>query len=156
MCAVQNFHKFIGFYPYTEIFLLLLRTVIKENMIGNTDMTEKSSADGMAAYESLVNSVGADSTLIHNAVSDIIATDASGQFSASAARFLAALDREGYAPEIDLLLAAVIDKDRGKQYMPDLLPAVWGDDYMLHADELRERDDNFRRIFKRVHPAGII
>ena len=49
-----------------------------------------------------------------------------------------------------------IDKDREKQYMPALLPAIWGTDYMNRAEELRDLDDNFRRIFKRVHPIGII
>ena len=118
--------------------------------------TSLSGASGMSAYESLVNSVGMDSVLVLRTVEDIIATDTSGQFTASAIRFLAAIDPHGYANEIKMLLEAVINKDREKQYLPDLLPAVWGDDYMLHAEELRESDDNFRRIFKRVHPTGVI
>lgn len=124
--------------------------------MSNTVGTAISGVSGMSAYESLVNNVGRENELVLRAVNDIIETDTSGQFAASATRFLAAIDPQGYANEIRMLLEAVINKDREKQYLPDLLPAVWGDDYMLHAEELRESDDNFRRIFKRVHPAGII
>ncbi|MCM1318928.1 MAG: hypothetical protein NC217_00925 [Muribaculaceae bacterium] len=113
-------------------------------------------ADGLAPYELLVNNIGGDKQLINSAVNDIVACDSSGQFCASAARFLHAMDPQAYITEIDSLLKALIDKDREKHYMPALLPAIWGDDYMIRADELRDMDDNFRRIFKRVHPAGVI
>lgn len=112
--------------------------------------------DGLSSYELLVNNIGGDRQLIINAITDITASDATGQFCASAARFLSAMDAEGFGSEIDTLLKAVIDKDREKHYMPALLPAIWGDDYMIRADELRDLDDNFRRIFKRVHPTGVI
>lgn len=116
----------------------------------------KSYSEGMSSYEFLVNNINEDKEVIDNAVQSIISTDTTGQFSASAARFLAAIDHESFAEEIDLLLKSTIDKDRDKHYLPDLLQGIWGDDYMSRAEELRETDDNFRRIYKRVHPAGII
>lgn len=118
--------------------------------------TEHTGADGMAAYEFLVDHIGDDNAVITKAVDQVISSDTSGQFSASAARFLSAVNPQGFAPEIDALLKSAIDKDREKQYLPTLLPAIWGQDYMVRAEELRDHDDNFRRIFKRVHPAGII
>lgn len=114
------------------------------------------SHDGMTAYEFLVNNINSDKQLIDNAVDSIVNNDTTGQFSASAARFLAAIDPESFSVEIDHLLKSAIDKDRDKHYLPDLLQGIWGKDYMARADILRETDDNFRRIYKRVHPAGII
>lgn len=119
-------------------------------------MNGSQDADGMTSYEFLVNNIYGDNELIDNTVKDIISSDTSGQFSASAARFLAAIDSSSFAPQIDELLHSAIDKDRDKQYLPALLPAIWGEDYMSRAESLRESDDNFRRIFKRVHPVGII
>lgn len=124
--------------------------------MSNSDLNGNSDADGMTSYEYLVDNINGDKELIDNAVNKVIDTDTSGQFCASAARFLSAIDPEGFSSYIDSLLQSVISKDREKQYLPALLPAIWGEDYMSHAEELRDRDDNFRRIFKRVHPAGII
>lgn len=124
--------------------------------MSNSDLNGSSDADGMTSYEYLVDNINGDKELIDNAVSKVIDTDTSGQFCASAARFLSAIDPKGFSSHIDSLLQSVISKDREKQYLPALLPAIWGQDYMNHAEELRDRDDNFRRIFKRVHPAGII
>ena len=103
-----------------------------------------------------MNNINASAEEINRAVNQIITVDKSGQFSASAARFLAAIDHENFASQIDLLLKATIEKDRDQVYLSDLLSAVWGPDYTMHADELRDKDDNFRRIYKRVHPSGII
>lgn len=124
--------------------------------MSTSENTVNNAPDGLASYEILVNNIGGDKQLIVNAIRDIISCDATGQFCASAARFLSAMDSGSFADEIDSLLKAVIDKDRDKHYMPALLSAIWGDDYMIRADELRDTDDNFRRIFKRVHPAGVI
>ena len=122
----------------------------------NLDTTFPSGADGLSSYEYLVNNINASAEEINRAVNQIITVDKSGQFSASAARFLAAIDHENFASQIDLLLKATIEKDRDQVYLSDLLSAVWGPDYTMLADELRDKDDNFRRIYKRVHPSGII
>jgi hypothetical protein len=125
-------------------------------IMDNLDTTFPSGADGLSSYEYLVNNINASAEEINRAVNQIITVDKSGQFSASAARFLAAIDHENFASQIDLLLKATIEKDRDQVYLSDLLSAVWGPDYTMHADELRDKDDNFRRIYKRVHPSGII
>lgn len=113
-------------------------------------------ADGLSLYESLVNHIDAPVEEIQHAVNQLIEQDTSGQFCASAARFLSAVDKENFHAPIDSLLKATISKDRELAYLPDLLPAIWGADYQMNADSLRDSDDNFRRIYKRVHPSGII
>lgn len=110
----------------------------------------------MASYEYLVNNIDLDPKAVEMAIDNIARVDTTGQFAASAARFLAAVGRERFATDIDRLLKQVIDKDRNKSYMPDLLPCIWGEDYSQHVEELREADDNFRRIYKRVHPLSCI
>lgn len=120
------------------------------------DTPKTGSTAGFEAYEHLVDNINAEGLVVDEAVSNIIDNDPTGQFSASAVRYLAAVDRQLFADNIDRLLKAVIDKDRQKAYLPDLLPAVWGTDYISRAQELREADDNFRRIYKRVHPSGVI
>ena len=54
-----------------------------------------------------------------------------------------------YAKKID-------DKDRERVYIGSLLTDIWGPDYMDKASELAAADNNFRRIYKRLYPAGII
>ena len=135
---------------------MLLLHEKKPKDYGHLDTTFPSGADGLSSYEYLVNNINASAEEINRAVNQIITVDKSGQFSASAARFLAAIDHENFASQIDLLLKATIEKDRDQVYLSDLLSAVWGPDYTMHADELRDKDDNFRRIYKRVHPSGII
>lgn len=107
--------------------------------------------DGMATYEWIVNNpeVGAEemSFLIEN----LKRCDISGQFLASSARFLHAVDREAYAEWIPQLVEGVIEKDRERRYIGSLLEAIWGVDYKERAEELRESDDNFRRIYKRLY-----
>ena len=111
---------------------------------------------GMQCYEHLVNNIDADEAAVAQCVTDLIAADTTGQFSASAARFLAGMAPGSFTAELDALLKSAIAKDRELAYLPDLLPAIWGADYTSNADTLRETDDNFRRIYKRVHPSGIL
>lgn len=115
-----------------------------------------SDPDGMASYEYLVNNTDADTDTITRVADNIIKVDTTGQFVCSAARYLSAVDSRRYAPAIDRLLNSAIDKDRDHAYLPDLLTAIWGEDYAAHADELKETDDNFRRIYKRVFPSGAL
>lgn len=115
-----------------------------------------SDEDGMASYEYLVNHTEADTDCIEQVADNIIRVDKTGQFVCSAARYLAAVDASRCADVISRLLNASIEKDREHVYIPDLLTAIWGADYADHIDELREKDDNFRRIYKRVFPTGVI
>lgn len=124
--------------------------------MNNPDSITQAQGDGLSLYEYLVNCISASPEDIDKAVRQLIDTDTTGQFCASASRYLAAVDKNNFAAAIDLLLKATIEKDRELAYLPDLLPAVWGTDYSMRVDELRDSDDNFRRIYKRVHPSGII
>ena len=68
---------------------------------------------------------------------------------------LNAIDKKKYASGIDTLVKAAIERDREHKYIPDLLSSLWGADYNMHVDELNAKDDNFRRIYKRVYQKGI-
>ena len=53
-------------------------------------------------------------------------------------------------------MAAAIEKDRERAYIGQLLAELWGEDYAEHADEISARDDNFRRIYKRLFPSSAL
>lgn len=112
-------------------------------------------ADGLLTYEYLANHIGecepADIDLLIDNMSTV---DLTGQFLASAARYLNAIDAEGYAPAVRRLVAAAIDKDREHAYLPDLITGLYGEDYAARAEELCASDDNFRRLYKRLCPTS--
>ena len=64
---------------------------------------------------------------------------------------------------VDADLPALVDnmimKDRTGQFVVStaryLASSLWGSDYKEHAAELSAKDDNFRRIYKRLYPVGI-
>ncbi len=116
----------------------------------------ESDADGMATYEYIVNN--SDTCLDHMPalLDNLKRADQTGQFLASTARFLSAIDAETFRPWIALLVEGAIDKDRERRYIGSLLEAIWGHDYKDRAEELRASDDNFRRIYKRIYPEGVI
>ena len=108
-------------------------------------------------YEYLANHIGeCEPSDIELLIDNMERVDLSGQFMASAARYLNAIDSEGYSPAIRRLVAATIDKDREHRYLPDLLQGLYGTDYKEHATELCASDDNFRRIYKRLFPSSTI
>ena len=90
-----------------------------------------------------------------NLVDNIIKVDKTGQFVVSTARYLNAIDRQVYAPQIDRLIKASIVADRERVYLASLAASIWGDDYKENAVQLKASDDNFRRIYKRLYPTGI-
>ena len=106
--------------------------------------------DGLLTYEYIANHIDGCKTLMPDLVNNIIRVDLTGQFMVSAARYLAAIDSQGFKDSIDRLVAAAIDRDRERRFIADLLPSLWGADYADHIAELAERDNNFRRIYKRV------
>ncbi len=113
--------------------------------------------DGLLTYEYLANHIGeCEPTEIESLIDNMERVDLSGQFLASAARYLHAIDPEGYAPAIRRLVAAAIDKDREHRYLPDLLQGLYGSDYADRAAQLCVSDDNFRRIYKRLYPTSTI
>lgn len=112
--------------------------------------------DGLLTYEYIANHIDTCAECIDMLVDNMIRVDLTGQFIVSAARYLSAIDRDGFKPAIDRLVAAAIEKDREHRYLPDLLEGIYGKDYAARADELRATDDNFRRIEKRLNPTAII
>lgn len=108
--------------------------------------------DGMATYDYIVNNVDTCLESMPQLVENLRRADISGQFLASTARFLCAVDREKFSGWITPLIEGAIEKDRERRYIGSLLQAIWGNDYMERADVLREEDDNFRRIYKRIYP----
>ncbi|MBD5238863.1 MAG: hypothetical protein HDS64_03710 [Bacteroidales bacterium] len=112
--------------------------------------------DGLLTYEFIANHIGTEDLDIHWLVENMERVDAQGQFTASAARYLNAIDAELYKGEISDLIASTIEKDREHRYLPTLLTSIYGDDYEQHAAELSLSDNNFRRIYKRLHPTSAL
>ncbi len=110
--------------------------------------------DGLLTYEYIANHIGDCDDIMEELVDNMILVDPTGQFMVSAARYLYAINPEAYADSISRLIATAIEKDRERRYLPDLVTAIWGEDYQDHAEELMASDDNFRRIYKRITPAA--
>ena len=110
--------------------------------------------DGLLTYEYIANNIGEIADDIDFLIENMARVDATGQFVVSAARYLNAIDREGFAAAINRLVAFAISKDRERRYLPELMESLYGADYKTRADELSASDDNFRRIFKRLFPAA--
>ncbi len=113
-------------------------------------------ADGLATYEYIANNIENIDAVLPALTDNMIKVDSCGQFTVSAARYLHAIDSEKYAAEIDRLISAAIDKDRERVYIGSLLSDIWGQDYTERIEELNSSDNNFRRIYKRLYPKGII
>lgn len=110
--------------------------------------------DGLLTYEYIANHIGQCDDIMDELVDNMTMVDQTGQFVASAARYLYAIDPARYAAQIQRLIAVAIEKDRERRYLGDLLQAIWGPDYENRAEELKAADDNFRRIYKRLYPAA--
>lgn len=110
--------------------------------------------DGMATYDYIVNNVDTCLETMPELIENLKRVDISGQFLASTARFLCAVDRDKFSSCITPLIEGAIEKDRERRYIGSLLQAIWGNDYMERAEELKSHDDNFRRIFKRIYPVN--
>ncbi len=111
--------------------------------------------DGMLTYEYIANHVGECDDIMVELIDNMKRVDRTGQFVASTARFLAAIDKEHFSLYISMLIEAVIEKDRERKYLSSLLKGVWGEDYEERIEQLKLTDDNFRRIYKRVYTTGI-
>lgn len=121
------------------------------NITDNKVLTDDK--DGLATYEFLANNLDeltADD--INTLIDNMSRVDLTGQFLASGARYLNALDPERYAEAVRRMVALTIDRDRERNFIPDLLTALYGADYAEHVDELSADDNNFRRMYKRVYP----
>jgi hypothetical protein len=112
--------------------------------------------DGLLTYEYIANNIGKCDEDLDKLVDNLRKVDLTGQFMASAARFLNAIDAERYAESVRTLVAATIDRDREHRYIGDLMQSLYGEDYAERAAELSAVDNNFRRMYKRLYPEGVI
>lgn len=110
--------------------------------------------DGMATYEYLCNNFETCEPDMPALIELLQKADHTGQFLASSARFLSAVDKDKYSEWVPQLIEHAISKDRERRYIWSLLEAIWGPDYKEHVAELQASDDNFRRIYKRIFPEG--
>lgn len=115
-----------------------------------------SDPDGLKSYEYIANHIDTPLEDLDEVVDNMIRVDSNGQFLASAARYLCAIDRARFDSQIQRLVAATIDRDREHRYLGDLLQGIYGPDYESRAEELTATDNNFRRIYKRLFPTQII
>lgn len=115
----------------------------------------KADPNGLATYEYIANNIDNIDGDIEELVDNIISVDKSGQFVVSTARYLTAIGRNRFEEPIDKLIKAAILLDKQRVYLAELAATVWGNDYKEHATELIARDDNFRRLYKRLYPTGI-
>lgn len=112
--------------------------------------------DGLLTYEYIANHIGTDELEIDWLTENMIHVDPNGQFTGSAARYLHAINPDEYSTQIDMLIAATIDKDREHRYLGSLLQGIYGDDFENRATELSATDNNFRRIYKRLYPTSAL
>lgn len=107
---------------------------------------------GMSVYERIVDQAESLGAGLKELIEELKQVDTTGQFLASTARYLSAVDREYFEPWLTPLIEAAIERDRERRYIGSLLEAIWGADYEQRVEELRASDNNFRRIYRRMHP----
>lgn len=110
--------------------------------------------EGMSVYQYIVDHCETCSVELSGLIDKMHSVDTTGQFLASTARYLAAVDREKFDPWLAPLIEGAIDRDRERRYIGSLLQSIWGNDYETRAEQLKESDNNFRRIYKRIYPEG--
>lgn len=110
--------------------------------------------DGMSTYEYIVNNVDTCLAQLPELIDNLKRVDSSGQFLASSARFLAAVNRDAFSPFLPSLIEGAIEKDRERKYIGSLLEAIWGPDYHERSEKLKTEDDCFRRVYRRIYPQG--
>lgn len=116
-----------------------------------SDYKEKLEEEGMAVYQYIVDNCETCQSEMPQLIDKLRNVDMSGQFFASTARYLAAVDRNQFQPWLAPLIEGAIEKDRERRYIGSLLASIWGDDYESRCEELKSSDNNFRRIYKRIH-----
>lgn len=117
-------------------------------------MDMNTDAEGMSIYEYIVDNYDKCESEMNELICKMKLADRSGQFLASTARYLAAVDRPRYEKWLEPLIEAAIERDRDRRYIGSLLEAIWGADYQERVDELKNSDNNFRRIYRRIYADG--
>ena len=110
--------------------------------------------DGLATYEYIANHIDVCGDDMDYLIENMARADVTGQFVISAARYLYAIDPVKFADVISRLVEIGIGKDRERRYLGAMMEQFYGADYAEHAQELSARDNNFRRIYKRLYPQG--
>ncbi len=106
--------------------------------------------DGLLIYECIANNAGQDDACLPELCKALAEVDLSGQFTASAARFLHAVDSTRYADLVRPLVSATIDLDRERKYIGDLFQCLYGPVEGLDVAAMSAADNNFRRMYKRL------
>lgn len=106
--------------------------------------------DGLLIYECIANNAGQDDACLPELCKALAEVDHSGQFTASAARFLHAVDSTRYADLVRPLVSATIDLDRERKYIGDLFQCLYGPVEGLDVAAMSAADNNFRRMYKRL------
>lgn len=109
-------------------------------------------SDGLVTYEYLANNIDHCDADLDTIVDNMTAVDRTGQFLASAARYLHAIDPARYSAAVERLVGAAIDKDREHAYLPALIRGIYGDNFAEGAAERCAADRNFRRLYQRLYP----
>ncbi len=125
-------------------------------MTENDRKTLAGDTEGLVNYEYLANHIGEEDCDIDFIIDNLRRADLTGQYLASAARYLHAIDAETYAEPVKRMVALTIDRDREHRYIGDLLQSLYGEDYQQRAEELSSTDNNFRRMYKRIYPTSAI
>ncbi|MDE7412718.1 MAG: hypothetical protein K2N05_02865 [Muribaculaceae bacterium] len=117
-------------------------------------MEKDKEQEGMAIYEYIVDNVETCEAEMGELICRLRMADNTGQFLASTARYLSAVNREKFDRWLTPLIEGAIERDRDRRYIGSLLEGIWGENYKERAEELRASDDNFRRIYKRIYSEG--
>lgn len=107
--------------------------------------------DGLLIYEFIANNIGECDADLPALADSLCIVDRTGQFTASAARFLHAVNADAYAEPIRALVAATIDRDRERRYIGDLMESIYGPLDGKDISALSAADNNFRRMYKRLY-----
>lgn len=131
-----------------------LSLIVKGNLKNMENLSKilEHDTSGMDTYEYIVNHAESCREELPKLIENLNRVDNSGQFLASTARFLHAVDSETFDEFLPKLIECAIDKDRERRYIGALLEAIWGSDYLDRKEQLISTDNNFRRIYKRVFP----
>lgn len=113
----------------------------------------KEDTAGLKTYEFMVNHLDelTDDQLV-DVIDHMATVDHSGQYLASGVRYMNGVDRAKYSSHISRMTSMIIDRDREHRYISELITSLYGADYYDHVKELA-KDNNFRRMYKRLFPS---
>lgn len=112
--------------------------------------------EGLSTYEFIVNHLyELNDDQLNEIIDNLSRIDSTGQYLASASRYMHAVEADRFAPYTERMIGLTIDRDREHRYIGELMTAFYGNDYKEKAGEL-SADNNFRRMYKRLFPEGAL